>query len=286
MATPVIRPINDVILKRFYQGNRPLTDIGLFKKVVVIAPHMDDETIGVGGTIMKHVEQGAEVYCVFTSDGSGSEGGASGESLSRIRKSEIEKVNRILGMKQIYYMNLPDGYVHSTAEARETLKEILVHINPELIYCPPFVDAHPDHMGTVDILSDVLADSEGLSPMIRLYEINCPVPPGEINCIVDISDVYNKKKEAVSLFSSQVIAFDGFMKLNAIKSNLIGANSEAVETFLQVTSGDYVQQARKLARHAAYYPSTFKQVNREVTLLWAIFKNYRHKKVLYQERLF
>lgn len=283
---PVVRPVTDTILGKHYDSTRPLTPVGPYNKVVILAPHMDDETIGAGGTIMKHVEDGAEVHCIFTSDGSGSESGHAGDELSLMRKQEMENVNRILGMDRIHYMDLPDGHVRSDEESQQALKDLLTSIGPELIYAPPYVDAHPDHTNTMYLLADVLDDTEELDPLIRLYEINCPIPPEEINCIVDISEFVSRKEEAITMFSSQVIAFDGFLKMNRLKTNLTSQETAAVETFLQVDASEFVRQAEKLSGYRSSYLASFKQMNREVTLLWAIFKNHRHKKLLYQERLF
>ncbi|MFC7321847.1 PIG-L deacetylase family protein [Halobacillus campisalis] len=284
-SKPVITPITKVILKKHYTSNLSITPLGNYKKVLIVAPHMDDETIGLGGTIKRHIQEGAEVHCVFSTDGSNSESELSREELSRIRKDEIEKVNELLGMDSIHYMDLPDGNVQSTSEAQNKLISLLEQIEPDLIYCTPFVDAHPDHTGTTAILSDCLKLRRN-GEKIRLYEINCPIPPREINCVIDITSTYPTKKDAIKLFTSQAIAFDGFLLLNKLKSHMVKDRSvSAAEVFIEVDADQFTKQFDKLREKNYPYHKMFKQANRVVTLLWAMFKNYPQKKRIYQERL-
>ncbi|MFC7062973.1 PIG-L deacetylase family protein [Halobacillus seohaensis] len=284
-SEPIIKPITKLLLKKHYNSDSALTPLGNYKKILVLAPHMDDETIGLGGTIRRHVLEGAEVHCVFSTDGSNSESSLAREELSKIRKQEIEEVNEILGMKSIYYMDLPDGNVQSTPEAQNKLLTLLEEIDPDLIYCTPFVDAHPDHMGTATLLSDCLK-IRGEEEKIRLYEINCPFPPHEINCVIDVTSTFSTKKEAIKLFKSQAIAFDGFLELNRLKSNIVNDHSVlAAEVFIEVDVDQFIKQFDKLRQKNYPYDKMFKQANRTITLLWAIFKNYPQKKRIYLERL-
>ncbi|UOQ45700.1 PIG-L family deacetylase [Halobacillus salinarum] len=283
-GSPIINPITKSVLKKHYHADRQLSEPGSYERVVVFAPHMDDETIGAGGTIRRHIEAGAEVYCIFSTDGSNSESSLPKEELSQMRKQEMERVNEILGMKAIYYMDLPDGRVQSTEEAQHKLVKLLEDINPDLIYCTPYVDAHPDHTGTTAILSDALKIWKKNELTLRLYEINCPIPPDEINCVIDISSTFDTKKRAIDIFASQTIAFDGFLELNRLKTGLVKEKAKAVEVFIEVTPEDFILQFDKLRKESYPYHQMFKQANRTVTLLWAIYKNHRQKKRIYKER--
>ncbi len=284
---PVINPITKAVLKNHYQRNLSLAEPGSFQKVVVLAPHMDDETIGLGGTIRRHVESGAEVHCIFSTDGASSESDLPKEELSRMRKLEMEKVNTVLNMEQIHYMDLPDGHVESNELSQQKLLNLLEQIDPELIYCTPFVDAHPDHTATSALLTDTLKKWKKKDVIIRLYEINCPIPPNEINCVIDISSTYDTKKQAIDMFESQVIAFDGFLELNRLKANLVKDSSVlAAEGFIQLSPQAFIEEFDTLRKKNYPYSSLFKQANRTVTLLWAVYKNYPQKKQMYQERLF
>ncbi|RLA93713.1 MAG: PIG-L family deacetylase, partial [Deltaproteobacteria bacterium] len=73
-------------------------------KILIIAPHPDDEVLGCGGTIAKHTKEGDEVYlCIvtkgYTPDWS--------EEFIKNRPKEIEKANKILGIKKTYFLDYP-----------------------------------------------------------------------------------------------------------------------------------------------------------------------------------
>ncbi|MFC4558006.1 PIG-L deacetylase family protein [Virgibacillus kekensis] len=282
---PIVNPITSLVLKSYYQDNLELTDISANKRVLILAPHMDDETIGLGGTIKKHKKYGADVYCVFVTDGASSVSDIEKEELSNIRKQEMTLVKDILGINHIYYMDLPDGNVKSNKESLAYLKDIIQEVNPDIIYTPPFVDAHKDHIATNKIVADTLEKLDK-KYSIRLYEVNCPLPKEKINIVVDVTEEYSDKVEAIEVFKSQVIAFDGFLFLNEIKKHMIqNKKSQKVETFLEVSSDQYINKMNQIWPIHENFPNQFKQVNRKVTLLWAIFKNIRYKRSLYKDVL-
>ncbi|HEX7065264.1 MAG TPA: PIG-L family deacetylase [Bacillales bacterium] len=285
LSKPLNLPITRAILKKHYRSSKPLSELNEVRRVLVLAPHMDDETIGLGGTIKKHAKAGAEVHCVFVTDGSGSVSALDQKALSEARKQEIDRVQEILGISHVYYLDLPDGSVRSDAASQMKLLDLLESVNPEMIYCPPFVDCHPDHTATTQLLSDALKQWQAGNSLIRLYEVNCPIPPGEINCVIDISNEFPDKKKAVNVFESQTIAFDGFLELNRIKTNLTNQHHiNAAEVFVELPAKDFVEQFDRLAAKQYSYGTLFKQANRTVTLLWAVFQNYARKREIYKER--
>ncbi|MDG5471572.1 PIG-L family deacetylase [Jeotgalibacillus sp. ET6] len=284
VSEPIINPLTKLVLKKHYQGNRECTPLENSRKVLVLAPHMDDETIGLGGTLHEYKKFNTEVHCVFITDGASSNGSIEKSKVSQIRKNEIDQVKDMLGIHSIYYLDVPDGEVKDNRKAENELLELVGSIQPEVIYTTGNVDAHPDHVATAKLLSDVLKLSTQ-EPMIRQYEINCPVPPEEINCIIDITDSYGIKKKATEVFTSQAIAFDGFLVLASVKANLLNdKNVQYVETFIQSTKEDFIEQSDILSSKAETYPILFKQANRTVTLLWAVYKNLDKKKNLYKLR--
>jgi len=113
-------------------------------KILIIAPHPDDEVLGCGGTILKHVKMGDEVYlCIVTKayapDWS--------EEFLRERPKEIEESNRILGIKKTYFLDFPDAKL-DTIPQKELNKAILDVINetkPEVVYFPFGSDLSKDH---------------------------------------------------------------------------------------------------------------------------------------------
>ena len=68
-AAPVLNPAIKASLKRFYQAEKPLTPLEPAQRVLVFAPHIDDETIGLGGTIRRYADSGAQVTIAIITDG-------------------------------------------------------------------------------------------------------------------------------------------------------------------------------------------------------------------------
>ncbi|WP_226581188.1 PIG-L deacetylase family protein [Halobacillus litoralis] len=282
---PVNAPVTKFILGRHYQGDmKPVVNEPV-KRVLVLAPHMDDETIGPGGTLRQHADQGAEIHCLFITDGASSVSEMSIDELKAKRKEEIDRVTGILGLSSVSYMNQPDGGVNSNPENIQYLKKKILEIDPEIIYTTPFIDAHRDHTATARLLSDTLKRMEDVKVKVRLYEINCAFPPDAINCLVDTTEQHEKKVEATKVFESQAIAFDGFLELNHYKGQLASPDVKTAEGFIEWNKKSFVEHCEALTQMEYNFAEKFKQVNRTDTLLWALFKNYAMKKDLYRKTM-
>lgn len=287
IVKPVISPWNRATLKKFYSGQHPLTEMNKpGVKVLFLAPHVDDETIGAGGTIIRHVQQEDEVTVIYMTDGAKSVTSLPREQLVAARKEEAKKVKDILGFQHMSFFDLPDGEVKSTPKVQERLLKVMKEIEPDYIYCPTFVDCHSDHIATAEIVADTLG-KYGKNCMVRLYEINCPIPPESINVIIDISNEVETKDKAIDIFTSQAIDFDGFQELSRIKTALLGNVFEkvrAVETFLEIPSSEYMKEAKAVIEKGRNYNDFFKQVNKAVTLGVRVRKNAVQKQKFYQDR--
>jgi len=112
----------------------------------VLAPHMDDEVLGCGGTLALHVAAGSDVKVVFLTDGG--RGGAAGEepsSIVAIRKAEAECAAHVLGINRLFFLDAADGRLRSDTVVAGRLCEILERERPEIVYLPFFLERHPDH---------------------------------------------------------------------------------------------------------------------------------------------
>jgi len=105
-------------------------------KIVIIAPHPDDETLGCGGTILRHVEMGDEVHWVIVT-GMSEKCGFSPEKIAA-RKIEIEKVGSLLGIEKIHEMGYPPARLDSVAKSElvEKAGEIIAKVEPNIIFAP------------------------------------------------------------------------------------------------------------------------------------------------------
>ena len=114
-------------------------------KVIVFAAHPDDEVLGCGGTIVKHVKNGDEVSVVFMTNGEGSR--PSKEQKVNLRNSETAKAKKILGYKKSFYCNHPDNQMDKIPLLKiiKGIEKIINQIQPEIIYTHHFSDLNIDH---------------------------------------------------------------------------------------------------------------------------------------------
>jgi LmbE family N-acetylglucosaminyl deacetylase len=176
--------------------------------VVVLAPHMDDEIIGPGGAVVLHVRAGAAVTFVFMTDGKAGDHSAphprpSPQQVGQIRRAESEAAAAIVDVKDLVFLDGPDGALAETTAMVDALVNLLRQRRPAIIYAPALTDRHPDHWATNRILRlalDALAP-EGLDRLsIRGYEVWTPLPA---NRMADITSVAEIKKKAIAAFASQ-----------------------------------------------------------------------------------
>jgi len=113
-------------------------------KVLVIAPHPDDEVLGCGGIIKKYVSQKDEVYlcivtCGYTPDWS--------EESIKDRKKEVECANKVLGIKKTFFLDLPTVKLDTVPQKKlnDLISKCVEDIRPEIIYIPHKGDLNKDH---------------------------------------------------------------------------------------------------------------------------------------------
>ncbi len=165
--------------------------------LLVFAPHPDDETLGMGGTIALAVAAGKEVYLVLATNGE--QGGD-----HHVRQKEVVMAAQILGINNIYYLNIPDRGIFSTPFPEDRIVEIMSTIQPATLFLPSFQEIHPDHRALTWKLL-LFFQQHNYKFQLWLYEIN---RHGEINHLVDISTVLETKEVAISCYRSQIEQLD------------------------------------------------------------------------------
>jgi LmbE family N-acetylglucosaminyl deacetylase len=113
-------------------------------KVLVIAPHMDDETLGVGGTIARHALEGDEVYVCFIAHRVYDH--KYDEKKNRSEVQCVLKAKEILGYKEARFFNLNDERLDACIQdILIPLEAYLNEVNPEVVYINHGGDNHQDH---------------------------------------------------------------------------------------------------------------------------------------------
>jgi LmbE family N-acetylglucosaminyl deacetylase len=172
-------------------------------KVLVIAPHPDDESIGCGGTICLHTDRADRVTAVFLTSGELGLKQLPREEAWRIRESEAEAAADILGISHCTFLRLPDWYVGDRLpEATAGLKPIFDREGPQRVYLPHVREWHPDHRACLPAVCAALKESSIPSPTLLCYEVWTPL--SEYDDGEDITKVMRRKLQAVRCYRSQV----------------------------------------------------------------------------------
>lgn len=190
------------------------------KTVMVLAPHMDDEVLGCGGTLAKHIQAGAHVTVVYMTDGGRGDVALNEAELRpdqrreaqaalvALRKAEAARAAKLLGIQGIIYLDYPDGALRVDAGSVAKMDELLRALRPDHVYLPFVMDLHEDHWQTNCIFYEAarrLPAAQTVQLTCLGYEIWTPL---FANRVVDISDVIELKLRAVAEFQSQLLQVD------------------------------------------------------------------------------
>ena len=183
------------------------------KKILIIATHPDDETLGAGGTLLKHKAQGDELHCIFCTDIFESEG-FSKEVIEK-REGEIAQVSALYGFASTHRLGLKtmrvDEYTKSELVGR--FSKIFRQIEPQILYLPFAYDVHSDHRAIFEaafacsksfrypsiervLMMETLSESE-FAPALPQSSF---IP----NVFVDITPYMEQKCQIMQIYESEV----------------------------------------------------------------------------------
>ncbi len=209
------------------------------ESVLVLAPHMDDEVIGCGGTLAKHIARGASVTVAFLTDGAAGGVAEPNSSLAASRKREARLALSTLGISHCHFLDGPDGHLMPTPLLTEKLRAILLGGQFDLVYLPFFLEEHPDHRAASPLLLGAVRDT-GLAPQCLGYEVWTPLFP---NCLVNIDATLEAKRTALMQYRSQLAESDYVhtqFGLNAYRSAaFIGECCRHAEAFCSLPLARY-----------------------------------------------
>ena len=183
------------------------------KKVLVVSAHPDDETLGCGGTLLKHRDHGDEIYWLITTSIT-EDIGFDKEKITE-RNEEIKKVENAYKITKTYKLDYNTMSLSSEilTVMIPKVSQVINDCKPEVIYTVNRSDAHSDHKYTFD---SVLACTKSFRyPYIKkvlMYECLsetefAPTLPENIfmaNYFEDISEQIYEKCEIMEIFDSEL----------------------------------------------------------------------------------
>lgn len=180
-------------------------------KILVIAAHPDDEVLGLGGTIAKHVNKGDEVYVCIVAEGATVryERGM----INELKKYALQ-ASEILGVKKVHFLGFPDQKLDtlSLIEIIKPIEKIISNIEPEIVYTHHYGDLNKDHQIVFEATVTATRPIGNKIKKVLCYETpsstewsppitKCAFMP---NVYTDISDTLQKKIEAMMAYKSEV----------------------------------------------------------------------------------
>jgi LmbE family N-acetylglucosaminyl deacetylase len=188
-----------------------LTDLSC-SDALIIAPHPDDESLGCGGSIVKHINSGSRVKVIFLTDGgSGDFKGRFGDRYVGLRKSSASKAMNTLGVEDYEFWGYRDRDIASVVEEiTDRLNQTIKGFSPDLIYVPSPFEVHPDHK-TTSMIGQRIFNETGVD--VIFYEVIVALYP---NILVDITAEMEKKREAIKSYQTELHYNDYLSKIEGL----------------------------------------------------------------------
>lgn len=214
-------------------------------KILALSPHPDDDVFSYGGTLAKHAKNGEDITIVYLCDGSkGTPVGIRDSSLATKRKKEAQEAAEVIGVKELIFWGYKDNKLETNPTSIKAMASLVLELKPDIIYIPSFLDDHPDHKQTNNILSLSLKEASkhifNYNPQILMSEVWSPILP---NRIIDITDVIDIKKQSINCHKTQLKSRDyckAMLALNQYRAQINGIDGFA-EAFFSLNAKLYTK---------------------------------------------
>lgn len=178
-------------------------------KVCIMVPHPDDEVLGFGGIIQKHIEKGNNVSVVFAE--------ASDCQRSHTQQNHTKEVASFLGYSPFWLKINASNLTNPSQKTITIIEEFLANLLPDILYLPSLLDTHQSHSGLFNN-ARIATRMYGKAPIKQIF---CGEIPSSTDCsITQISRPFSpthfeiltqeqieKKVDALSIYAEEVRTF-------------------------------------------------------------------------------
>lgn len=219
------------------------------ERVLVIAPHADDDVIGCAGALDGLRAGGARVAVLFLTDSAGGdEPVADPVAYAAARRDEAAAALAVLGIDELAFLDLPDGRLAQHLEAAaDGIRAALLEHRPQLVFAISPLETTRDHQAGFAALYRVLAPLRGGSDLdsaiagseVLLYEINHPAFP---DVLVDVSHRLERIEHAIRAHRSQLERhnyLEAALGMRRFRTLSLGSDVAAAEGFRRVHPADF-----------------------------------------------
>lgn len=246
------------VFEQFFTPYHPSCAI-VGRKVLILAPHPDDEIFGCGACASKWAQQGADIKVLILTDGVIKNEFAdqpNAEQLraekAALRANESRLAATILGLPEPEFLHGQDGVLSADAAMQERLLRLCEEWQPSTIVMPSIWEMHRDHRATAE-LGLSIAQLCSTIEQVAMYEVGVPLMA---NVLEDISATAALKWQAMQCFASQLVGqryAEQIQGLNRFRSYTLGLEVEASEAFHCLSRADLETFIRNQQPAAASY---------------------------------
>ena len=197
--------------------------------ILVVVAHPDDEVLGCGGTIAKHILNGDTVNLIVMSDGESSRTNIKNiKKKINLRIKSLEKSSQILGINKIFKFNFPDNKFDSLPllDIIQKIEPLIKKINPDIIYTHYINDLNIDHRLVAMSINTICRPSfiKKMPKKILSFEVLSSTELNFMNnnqfnpnYFVDVSKTFKLKIEALKQYKSEIRDFPNGRSLKGIE---------------------------------------------------------------------
>lgn len=197
-------------------------------RILVLAPHPDDEVLGPGGTLRGAAR--ATLAMVYLTSGTPEE--------TAMREEEARAVCRELGAEG-HFLRLVDGGLATSGAAAQALAGVIKGFQPDVLMLPFMLDDHPDHR-SASLLLAAACECLALEPEVWAYQVYSAMMS---NVVVDITAWRGAKSDLIRYYQSQLARRDWVnfsLGLNAWNSRFLKTGNTAwAECFFVLPLAEY-----------------------------------------------
>lgn len=214
-------------------------------RILIIAPHPDDECIGTGGILIRYAKQ---CDVIVLTDGRQGQGDASPRQIRDIRRQEFINEMEHIGVRSYRMIEIEDGTLLSHIDC---LSDIDLP-DYDAVFVTGFQDEHPDHKAAFLAVGEWMKRKQGrVIPKCFTYEVHTPIT--EPSHFFDITDIIDRKVELVRFHKSQLkdlpydLLVEQSAKYRAILNRMPEKRIEVYEEFLfEEDVADKVSETERL----------------------------------------
>jgi LmbE family N-acetylglucosaminyl deacetylase len=203
------------------------------QRVLVVAPHPDDEVLGCAGTIAKHLSQGDQVEILIVTDGRLSRArNLKPQHMAETREDEAKAASALLSGAKLHWLGLEEGDWKQERFER-SLAQIMESYRPDYIYGPCWLDYHPEHCKVAQGLAQCLSSET----CVRIYTLHVPLND-LVNLRIDVEQQMPLIRKTFEVYATQTRSLMRGLRMRHYAGLLTGT-SLATEEFIELSGRSY-----------------------------------------------